>query len=138
VVLRFDASLVFINSAFFEQAIMKAIAPFPKEKAVLVVGNGINQFDATGEEKLRALAPDLGRAGITLMLLGLKKPVRETLTRAGLDKALGRENLFPNKDLALQSLAEHYDAAAGGAQDYPSSPSSGSQPRVLARSVAIS
>ncbi|MFP5403504.1 MAG: SulP family inorganic anion transporter [Gammaproteobacteria bacterium] len=109
VALRFDASLVFINSAFFEQAVMKAISQFPQAKAVLVIGNGINQIDATGEEKLRALAADLQRAGVTLMLSGLKKPVREALTRAGLDEALGRENIFPSKDMALQALAARYD-----------------------------
>jgi sulfate permease, SulP family len=64
VVMRFDASLVFINSAFFEQAVMKAISRSSRNtKAVLVIGNGINQIDATGEEKLRALAADLKRGG---------------------------------------------------------------------------
>lgn len=109
VVLRFDASLVFINSAFFEDAVMKALAQFPQARAVLVIGNGINRVDATGEEKLRALAADLKSAGITLMLSGLKKPVREALMRAGLDEVIGRENLFPSKDLALKVLAERYD-----------------------------
>ncbi|MDP3420261.1 MAG: SulP family inorganic anion transporter [Thiobacillus sp.] len=111
VALRFDASLVFINSAFFEQAVMKALSQFPQAKAVLVIGNGINQIDATGEEKLRALATDLKRAGVTLMLSGLKKPVREALARAGLDEALGRENIFLSKAMALETLANHYDRA---------------------------
>ena len=111
VVLRFDASLVFINSAFFEQAVMKAISQFPDAKTVLVIGNGINRIDATGEEKLRALASDLKRAGITLALSGLKKPVREALDRAGLDTVIGRENLFPNKEMALGVLDARYAAA---------------------------
>lgn len=111
VALRFDASLVFINSAFFEQAVMKALSQFPQAKAVLVIGNGINQIDATGEEKLRALATDLKRAGVTLMLSGLKKPVREALARAGLDEALGRENIFISKAMALETLANQYDRA---------------------------
>ncbi|MEW5891582.1 MAG: SulP family inorganic anion transporter [Pseudomonadota bacterium] len=109
VVLRFDASLVFINSAFFEQAVMKALSQYPQAKAVLVIGNGINRIDATGEEKLRALAADLKLAGVTLMLSGLKKQVREALTRAGLDEVLGKDNLFPSKDIALRTLAERYD-----------------------------
>ena len=110
VVLRFDASLVFINSAFFEEAVMKALAQFPKAKAVLVIGNGINRIDATGEEKLRSLVADLKQAGVTLMLSGLKKQVREALQRAGLDEVLGKENLFPSKEIALKTLAERYDA----------------------------
>ena len=111
VVMRFDASLVFINSAFFEQAVMKAISQFPQAKAVLVIGDGINRVDATGEEKLRALTTDLKMAGVTLALSSLKKPVKEALIRAGLDEVIGPENLFPNKDLALRTLAERYDLA---------------------------
>jgi SulP family sulfate permease len=112
VVLRFDASLVFINSAFFEQAVIKAVSQFPQAKAVLVIGNGINRVDATGEEKLRALAGDLKAAGVSLMLSGLKKPVREALSRAKLDEVIGQGNLFPNKDIALRTLAERYDLQA--------------------------
>ena len=111
VVLRFDASLVFINSAFFEQAVMKSISQFPRTKAVLVIGTGINRIDATGEEKLRALATDLKAAGIVLMLSGLKKQVKDALARANLDEVIGQENLFPNKEIALKALAARYDQA---------------------------
>lgn len=111
VVLRFDASLVFINSAFFEQAVMKSISQFPRTKAVLVIGTGINRIDATGEEKLRALATDLKAAGIVLMLSGLKKQVKDALARAGLDEIIGPENIFPNKEIALKALAVRYDQA---------------------------
>jgi SulP family sulfate permease len=116
VVLRFDASLVFINSAFFEEAVMRALSQFPRAKAVLVIGNGINRVDATGEEKLRALATDLKQAGVTLMLSGLKKQVREALERAGLDEVIGRENIFPGKEIALKTLAERYDTPGAVAQ----------------------
>ena len=109
VALRFDASLVFINSAYFEEAVMKALAQFPQARAVLVIGDGINRIDATGEEKLRALARDLKSAGVTLMFSGLKKQVREAIVRAGLDQAVGAENLFPGRDLALAALARRYD-----------------------------
>ena len=111
VVLRFDASLVFINAAYFEQAILKALSQFPNARAVLVLGNSINRIDATGEEKLRALTKDLKAAGVTLMLAGLKKPVREALDRAGLDEEIGHENFFPSKDIALRALSERYKQA---------------------------
>lgn len=104
VVLRFDASLVFINAAYFEQAVLKALSQFPQARALLVLGNSINRIDATGEEKLRALTRDLKAADVTLMLAGLKKPVREALDRAGLDKVIGPENFFPSKDIALRTL----------------------------------
>lgn len=108
VVMRFDASLVFINAAYFEEAVMNALSQFPDARALLVVGNGINRIDASGEEKLRALSQDLRAAGITLMLAGLKKPVREAINRAGLDQIIGRENLFPSKESALAELERIY------------------------------
>lgn len=110
VVLRFDASLVFINAAYFEQAVLKALSQFPHARALLVMGNSINRIDATGEEKLRALARDLKAAGVTLMLAGLKMPVREALERAGLDQVIGKENILPSKDIALRVLAERFSA----------------------------
>ncbi len=112
VVLRFDASLVFINSAYFEEAVMKALAQFPQAHAVLVIGNGINRIDATGEEKLRTLTKELKQANVSLMFSGLKKPVRDTLQRAGLDEVIGRENIFSNKNVALNELARRYDTNA--------------------------
>jgi SulP family sulfate permease len=112
VVLRFDASLVFINAAYFEQAVLKALAQFPQARALLVLGNSINRIDATGEEKLRALTNDLKAAGVTLMLAGLKKPVREALDRAGLDAVIGPDNFFPSKDIAIRSLDARYTIAA--------------------------
>jgi SulP family sulfate permease len=112
IVLRFDSSLVFINSAYFEEAVMKAITQFPQARAVLVIGNSINSIDASGEEKLRALAADLKRAGITLAFAGLKRQVRDTLLRAGVLDIIGSDNVFPGKELALSAFAKRYDAEA--------------------------
>ncbi|MBT9568736.1 MAG: STAS domain-containing protein [Thiobacillus sp.] len=104
VVMRFDASLVFINAAYFEQAVLKALSQFPRARALLVLGNSINRIDATGEEKLRALTNDLKAAGVTLMLAGLKKPVREAIERSGLDQVIGVENIFMSKGIAIHTL----------------------------------
>ncbi len=104
VALRFDASLVFINVAYFEQAVRDAVAAFPRATAVLVIGNGINRIDASGTEAIKALATDLRAAGCTLMFSGLKKQVLDAMERADLFPVLGRENMFPNKTLALARL----------------------------------
>jgi SulP family sulfate permease len=47
---RFDGRLYFANVAFFEDAILEAVAANPKARWLLVVGNGINELDASGEE----------------------------------------------------------------------------------------
>ncbi|MEY6433503.1 SulP family inorganic anion transporter [Thioalkalicoccus limnaeus] len=106
VVLRFDASLVFVNVAYFEEAVRRAVASFPKATAVLVIGSGINRIDASGTEAIKALASDLGAAGCTLMFSGLKKPVLNAFERAGLLPLLGKENIYPNRNVALDRLTQ--------------------------------
>ena len=108
VVMRFDASLVFINAAHFEEAVLKFLSEFPNARAILVVGRGINRIDATGEEKLRALTRDLKAAGIALVLSGLKKQVREALERANLPEVIGKDNIFDNTANALKVLQQRY------------------------------
>jgi MFS superfamily sulfate permease-like transporter len=83
-----------------------AVATFPRARAVLVIGNGINRIDASGTEAIKALASDLRTAGCTLMFSGLKKQVLDAMERADLLSALGRENVFPNKTLALARLTD--------------------------------
>jgi SulP family sulfate permease len=108
VVMRFDASLVFINAAHFEEAVLKSLSEFPDARAILIIGQSINRVDATGEEKLRALTRDLQAAGVTLMLAGLKRQVLEALERAKLQEVIGEENIISNKETALKILEQRY------------------------------
>jgi SulP family sulfate permease len=108
VVMRFDASLVFINAVHFEQAVLKSLSEFPEAKAILIIGNSINRVDASGEEKLRALTRDLNAAGITLLLSGLRRQVLKALERAGLQEVIGEENIFSNKEAALKAMEERF------------------------------
>jgi SulP family sulfate permease len=109
--MRFDASLVFINAAHFEEAVLKSLSEFRHARAILIIGQGINRVDATGEEILRTLARDLQAAGITLMLAGLKKQVSEALERADLQQVIGEENIIGNTATALRTLEQRYPEA---------------------------
>jgi SulP family sulfate permease len=108
VVMRFDASLVFINATHFEEAVLKSLSEFPRARAILIIGQGINRVDASGEEKLRALARDLRAADVTLMLAGLKRQVSEALERAKLQEVIGEENIFSSTGSALRALEQRY------------------------------
>jgi SulP family sulfate permease len=112
VAMRFDASLVFINVAYFQEAVLQAAADFPRARAVLIIANGINRVDASGIEAVKSLAADLRRGGATLMFSGLKKQVHDAMERAGLIDELGRDNVFPNKALALEHLSRLPQQAA--------------------------
>lgn len=107
--LRFDGSLNFMNVSYFEDAVLEAQAAFPHAKALLIIGSGINWLDASGEEKIRAVAERLREAGVELMFSSLKKPVVDTLKASGLDAELGKENMFKTQEEAIAHLSAQYD-----------------------------
>ena len=108
---RFDGSLTFSNVAYFEDIVLEAVADFPKARAILMIGSGINDIDASGEEKIREIDAQLRAAGVRLYLSSLKHQVMAVLRRTGLVEAFGPDRFFPNKELALQELLRRYDVS---------------------------
>ena len=106
VAIRFDGSLYFANVSYFEDAILEAAASHPKAKHILVVGDGINQLDASGEEVIRHLVERLHEGGVTLLFSGLKKQVLDIMEHTGLRATIGNDNLFATEDIALNSIAQ--------------------------------
>ncbi|MDP3699383.1 MAG: SulP family inorganic anion transporter [Hylemonella sp.] len=104
IALRFDASLYFANAPFFEDAVLAAVADKPAVKYLLIVGNGINQMDASGEEVVRGLVERLRANGITLVFCGLKKQVLDVMHNTGLDEFIGARLIFPHEDQALEAI----------------------------------
>lgn len=106
VAIRFDGSLYFANVAYFEDAVLEAVSNRPDAKYVLVVGDGINQLDASGEEVIHHLVDRLRGAGITLVFSGLKKQVLDVMRATGLYDAIGQANLFATEDAAISAVYE--------------------------------
>ena len=113
IVLRFDDSLYFANAAFFEDAVLEAVARKPQVKYLLVVGTGINQMDASGEEVVRHLVERLREGGVCVVFSGVKKQVLDVMRRTGLYALIGERFMFPNDD---QALAAIHDWAGDAAQ----------------------
>jgi len=103
---RFDGQLYFANVAYFEDAVLEAVTAKPNAHYVLVVCNGINNLDASGEEVIKALFERLRENDITLVFSGLKKQVLDVLHRTGLFDKIGQERIFPNEDMALAAICE--------------------------------
>ena len=112
--IRYDGSLYFANVSFFEDAILEAQAHKPEADFLLIVGDGINQLDASGEEVLHHVISRLRGNGVTVVFSGLKKQVLDTLTRTGLRNVIGNDNIFATADQALESIYAQLDVAAGG------------------------
>jgi MFS superfamily sulfate permease-like transporter len=108
---RFDGSLTFINVAYFEDIILEANADFPKARTILVIGSGINDIDASGEEKIREVAARLKKVGVKLVFSGLKHQVRSILEESGIVQELGRDAFYSDKETALRALQKTYAQA---------------------------
>lgn len=106
VAIRFDGSLYFANVPYFEDAMLEAISKNPEAKYVLVVGDGINELDASGEEVIHHLVERLRAAGITLVFSGLKKQVLDVMRATGLFEAIGQDKLFATVDQAIATIYE--------------------------------
>ena len=104
--LRFDGPLYFANVAYFEDALLEAVASKPDARYVLVVGNGINSLDASGEDIVKALHVRLRVNGITLVFSGLKKQVLDVMRRTGLFEEIGQARIFASEDMALAAICE--------------------------------
>jgi len=114
VALRFDGSLYFANVSFFEEAILDASADNPNAKFILIVGDGINQLDASGEEMLHHLAQRLHDNGVQLVFSGLKRQILDIMSRTNLLGQIGEQNIHATADQALEAIYQHLDAAADG------------------------
>jgi len=131
IVIRYDGSLYFANVAYFEDAILGALADRPKTRYVLIVADGINQLDASGEQVLHLLVERLSSNGITLVFSGLKRQVLKVIKKTGLYSTIrqvlkvikktglystiGAQNIFSTDDIALEAIYEWM--AEGGAED---------------------
>lgn len=69
-------------------------------------------MDSTAVNNLRMLHKGLANHGVHLVLSGVQKSVRETLTSTGLIRQIGEDNVKPNIHAALQRAVELMEADA--------------------------
>ena len=101
--IRFDGSLYFANTGYFEDKILERVALKPDLKFVIIDAEGINSIDSTGEEMLGMLTERLREAGVELIFSRAKKQLWDTFERTGLMDKLGRDHMF-----ALRTQAFNY------------------------------
>ncbi len=100
-VVRFDMSLYFANSGYFEDIILQRVLN-PRIRYIIVDCESMNQIDATGEEMLHSLARALEESGVEFLFSCLKLQVYATLIRTGFIEQLGEDHVFRTNDEALE------------------------------------
>ena len=106
IVIRFDGSLFFANVPYFEDVILEQAAQHPQARHILIVGDAINELDASGEEMIRHLVHRLRDTGVTMIFSGLKRQVLSVMEKTGLDQSIGPQNFHRNEEHALEAIAQ--------------------------------
>lgn len=114
IAVRFDGSLYFANVSYFEDTMLKAVAAYPNAKYLLVVGDAINQIDASGEEVLHHLVERLQGNDMTVVFSGLKRQILLVLKATNLFDIIGEQNIFSNEDFALDEIYKRLELDASG------------------------
>jgi SulP family sulfate permease len=101
-VIRFDRSLYFANTGYFEEAILNEVASHPEINYIIIDTESVNAIDSTGIEMLQSLIKPLSDAGVELLFARTKLQIRVVFIRSGLVDLLGEDHFFPNNAEALK------------------------------------
>jgi SulP family sulfate permease len=110
---RFEGPLFFANSSYLEDKITEIMQSRKHLKHIIIVANGINDIDASGEETLSLLVDRIRSAGVDVSLSGVNETVLSVLKRTYLIEKIGEDHIFPTMEKAVASIypQTHRDAA---------------------------
>jgi MFS superfamily sulfate permease-like transporter len=103
-VVRFNSSLFFANVSYLEDVILEIIAAKPDLRHVLIVGNGINELDASGEVLISHLVTRLRQRGLEVSFSGLNDHVVDVLKRTHLYEKIGEDRFFGSVAHAVDKI----------------------------------
>ncbi len=103
-IIRFEGPLFFANASYLEDKISDLMLCKTTLRHVIIVANGINDIDASGEETLSLLVDRLRSAGIGISFSGINETVMRVLDRTHLLSKIGTEFIFTTMEGALQHI----------------------------------
>ncbi len=101
---RFDGSLFFANASYLDEQVFRIRSVNPDLRYILLVADGINDMDASGEETLALMVQRLRSAGLGFALCRVKENVLAVLKRTGLFERIGAENIYAGEEAALEAI----------------------------------
>jgi len=100
--IRFDMSLYFANTGYFEDEILDYVSSHPECRYIIIDAESINHIDATGEEMLHSLARSLDEVGVEFLFARTKLQVLAVFIRTGFIQTLGEDHFLRTRTEALQ------------------------------------
>ncbi len=111
-VVRFDGALFFANASYLEDQIRQRRIKKKGLKHIIIVSNGINDIDASGQEALSFIVDRVRSAGIDISLSGVHGSVMQVLKRTHLLAKIGEDHIYPTMKRAINAV--HKKTHRGG------------------------
>lgn len=111
--IRFEGPLFFANASYLEDSIREIIQVKKKLKHIILIANGINEMDASGEETLSLLVDRIRSAGLDISIAEINEAVLKVLRRTHLLEKIGQDHIYPTIEQAIHAVykASHRETA---------------------------
>ncbi len=106
-VIRFDAPLFFANASYLEDQIADRRLKMEKLEHILIVANGINDIDASGEEALALIIDRVRSGGLDISLSGVNESVLKVFKRTHLLEKIRTDHIYPTMEKAICAIHDH-------------------------------
>jgi len=103
---RFEGPLFFANASFLEDKITEILNQKKDLKHLIIVANGINDMDASGEETLSLLIDRVRSAGVDISMSGANEAVMKVMRRTHFPEKIGEDHLYPTMEKAILGVYE--------------------------------
>jgi anti-anti-sigma factor len=103
-VVQFEGTLFFANSSYLEDSIREIIETKKNLKHIILVANGINEMDASGEETLSLLVDRIRSGGLDISFSGINETVLKVMKRTHLYEKIGQDHIYHNPEEAISRV----------------------------------
>ena len=104
--IRFEGPLFFANASYLEDQITERIQNKKSLKHIVIVANGMNDIDASGEEVLSLVVSTVRSAGLDISFSGVNESVMAVLERTHLIEKIGRDHIYSTMEKAICAVHE--------------------------------
>ncbi|MBU1397278.1 MAG: STAS domain-containing protein, partial [Proteobacteria bacterium] len=101
---RFDGPLFFANASYLEDKITERLMTKKNLKHIVIVCNGINDIDASGEETLSLLVDRTRSGGVDISFSGVNETVMNVFKNTHLLEKIGLDHIYPTMEKAVCSV----------------------------------
>jgi len=103
-IVQFEGTLFFANSSYLEDSIREIMETGKNLKHILLVANGINEMDASGEETLSLLVDRIRSSGRDISLSGVNEAVLKVMKRTHLYEKIGPDHFYHTPEQAISKV----------------------------------